>query len=386
MKLAGQVFPWRDGNRFELLVDGPAFFPAMLAAIAGARRQVALELYLVEDGACAEQLLESLVEAARRGVQVRCLFDGFGSLGLAQAARRRLLEAGAQYQSYNPLTWRLRGRNFHRDHRKVLVVDGQTGFVGGAGATDDFWEPGRDASRWHDVMVRMSGPVVADWQALFDAQWSQGRRRHIWELPLPHRHPRVPAPPVGDGLGRVAYSAARQHRDILAGLVRQIRRAEQRIDLATPYFLPTGKVRRALMRAARRGVRVRLLLTGRRTDNPPVRYAGQRFYHRLLKVGIEIHEYQPAFSHLKMVRVDDWVSVGSCNFDHWNLRWNLEGNLEAVDRALLEQVERCFEADFAASRRITLEAWRQRPWPKRLRQHLWGGLDRLVLYLFDRQP
>ena len=134
--------------------------------------------------------------------------------------------------------------------------------------------------------------------------------------------------------------------------MRNLRRAQNRIWLATPHFLPTGKVRRALIRAARRGVDVRLLLTSRNTDHPPVRYAGQRFYPRLLRAGVRIYEYQPHFSHLKMVLVDDWVSIGSCNFDYWNLRWNLEANLEAIDAAFSAQVQQSFERDFQHSREI----------------------------------
>lgn len=385
MKIAGSVLPWRDGNRFRLLVDGPTFFPALLEAIDQARHAIDLELYLVEDGACAERLVSALVAAADHGVRVRCLFDGFGCMNLGQEARRRLAAAGVEVRNYNPLALRLRIRNLHRDHRKILLVDGRLGFVGGAGATDDFWNPEAPQRHWHEVMVQMEGPLLEDWQRLFEAQWQNCQRRHIWEFPLPERPPRLPPRPDGrDGLGRVAYSAARQHRDILHGLMRQIRRAERRIVLATPYFLPTGKVRRALMRAAHRGVEVRLLLTGQRTDHPPVRYAGQRYYHRLLRAGVRIHEYQPHFSHMKMVLVDDWVTVGSCNFDRWNLRWNLEANLEAIDSDLLQQVEACFERDFGASREITLAAWQQRPWSTRLRQHFWGWLDRAVLYFVGR--
>ena len=139
-----------------------------------------------------------------------------------------------------------------------------------------------------------------------------------------------------------------------------------------------------LRRAAASGVEVRLLLTGRHTDHPPVRFAGQRYYPRLLKAGVRIFEYQPRFLHLKMVLVDDWVSVGSCNFDHWNLRFNLDANLEALDPELTAAVTASFVADFAASAEITLDEWRARPWWGRLQQRLWGWLDRLAVNLLDR--
>ncbi|MFS0828401.1 phospholipase D-like domain-containing protein [Pseudomonas phoenicis] len=382
--MPGPVFPWREGNQFELLIDGPAFFPPMLDAIAGAQAQVDLELYLVEAGACAEAVVQALEAAARRGVRVRCLFDGYGAQAFGRPLRQRLLTAGVDLREYNPIHWRRGVRNLYRDHRKLLLVDQVWAVVGGTGVTDEFWVPSEAASEWHEVMVTLQGPIVSDWQALFDRQWQANQRRTAWrpEQGLP-RMPRTP--PVGHGLGRVAYADSRQHRDILRSLVRELNTGERRIWLATPYFLPTWGVRRSLRRAAQRGVDVRLLLTGPRTDHPAVRYAGHRYYPRLLRAGVKIFEYQPCFLHLKMVLVDDWVSVGSCNFDHWNLRFNLEANLESLDPLLTAQVAASFQRDFALSQEVDLAGWRARPLWRRVKQRLWGWLDRLVANLFDRR-
>jgi cardiolipin synthase len=231
-------------------------------------------------------------------------------------------------------------------------------------------------------MVEIEGPLVGDWQQLFEQLW---HARFSWRpshqpvaLSLPE------CPPAGVGLGRVAYANAAQHRDIVLSLLRALKGARQRVWLATPYFLPTWKIRRALRRAAARGVEVRLLLAGRNTDHPPVRFAGQRYYPKLLRAGVRIFEYQPRFLHLKMVLVDDWVSVGSCNFDHWNLRFNLDANVEALDPGLTQAVAASFIDDFANSREITLDDWRQRPWWRRTQQRLWGWLDRLAVNLLDR--
>ncbi|MDP3815899.1 phosphatidylserine/phosphatidylglycerophosphate/cardiolipin synthase family protein [Pseudomonas sp.] len=384
--MADNVFPWRRGNALALLIDGERFFPRMLEAIATARQQVELELYLVASGACATALIEVLCAAARRGVTVRCLFDAYGAQALAQAQRLQLSAAGVQLHWYNPLRWKHGLRNFHRDHRKLLLVDGQFAFVGGTGATDEFWTPGESASRWHEMMVEISGPLVADWLQLFERQWLSRQARIAWRprVPLALR-PMAPVPPAGQGLGRVAFADALQHRDILLSLVRALRGAQTRIWLATPYFLPTWKVRRALRKAALRGVEVRLLLSGRHTDHPPIRFAGQRYYPGLLRAGVQIFEYQPRFLHLKMVLVDDWVSVGSCNFDHWNLRFNLDANLEALDPAFSASVAASFQADFADSQPITLDDWRARPLWRRMQQRLWGWLDRLAVNLLDRR-
>ncbi|WP_249671912.1 phospholipase D-like domain-containing protein [Pseudomonas abieticivorans] len=384
--MAGPIFPWRSDNQFELLIDGPAFFPRMLAAIDAAEQQVDLELYLVEAGACAEAMVVTLVRAAQRGVSVRCLFDAFGSAAFTLSLRKRLIDAGVELRLYNVIRWRRGVRNLYRDHRKVLLVDQQWGAVGGTGVTDEFWRPGEDSSEWHEVMVQIQGPLIADWQMLFDRQWRANLRRTAWRPATHFGLPHLPPVPVsGEGLGRVAYADARQHRDILQSLVRALNSGQQRIWLATPYFLPTWKVRRSLRRAAARGVDVRLLLTGPRTDHPSVRYAGHRYYPRLLKGGVKIFEYQPCFLHLKMVLIDDWVSIGSCNFDHWNLRFNLEANLEALDPRLTGQVEQSFTRDFLQSAEVGLSEWQARPLWRRVQQRIWGWVDRLVVNALDRR-
>ncbi|SDT92356.1 Phosphatidylserine/phosphatidylglycerophosphate/cardiolipin synthase [Pseudomonas pohangensis] len=381
-----EVFAWRSGNQFELLIDGAVFFPRMLQAIDQARSCIDLELYLVSSGACATALLDRLVAAAARGVAVRCLLDDFGCQGLNRADRQRLIRAGVSLRWYNPLSWRHGVRNLYRNHRKLLLVDGCLGYVGGAGATDAFWRPGQAQSDWHEVMVEQRGPLLADWQALFDIQWQATDAAKAWQAPAPASLQQLPAlPHMGNGWGRVAYASAREHRDILHSLLHSLQGSRQRIWLATPYFLPTWKVRRALRKAASRGLDVRLLLTSRHTDNQPVRYAGQRFYPALLRAGVRIFEFQARFSHLKMVLVDDWVSLGSCNFDHWNLHFNLDANLEAVDAPLSQAVEASFLADFATSAETTLQQWRALPWSERLQQRLWGWLDGLVIRFLRRR-
>ncbi|WP_110973104.1 phospholipase D-like domain-containing protein [Pseudomonas huaxiensis] len=384
--MAGPVFPWRSGNQFELLIDGPAFFPNMLTAIARAEFQVDLELYLVEAGACADAMVQALVSAAERGVQVRCLFDDYGSMAFTLGLRQRLQAAGVELRWYNRLRWRRGVRNLYRDHRKILLVDQSIAWVGGTGVTDEFWHPENDVSEWHEVMVEIRGPLVTDWQMLFDRQWRANPRRVAWRPPTHFGLSRLPRIPVsGEGMGRVAYADARQHRDILQSLVRALNSGKRRIWLATPYFLPTWKVRRSLRRAASLGIDVRLLLTGPRTDHPSVRYAGHRYYPRLLRAGVKIFEFQPCFLHLKMVLVDDWVSIGSCNFDHWNLRFNLEANVEAIDPALTAAVAESFIRDFSQSVQIDLDDWRARPLWRRLQQRVWGWLDRVVVNLLDRR-
>jgi phosphatidylserine/phosphatidylglycerophosphate/cardiolipin synthase-like enzyme len=158
-------------------------------------------------------------------------------------------------------------------------------------------------------------------------------------------------------------------------LINRIRGAEKRVWIATAYFIPSWKIRRLLRQAAHRGIDVRLLLPGPRTDHPAVRHAGRRFYGRLLQNGVRIFEYQPRFLHAKLLLCDEWLSVGSSNIDRWNLRWNLEANLECLGGQVVKQAEALFNQDFEQCEEIKLEAWRERPWRRRLLEWFWGKID-----------
>lgn len=379
-------YHWQAGCQFELLVDGTQYFPRILQAIGEARSRIDIEMYLVISGKSTSRLIDALIDAARRGVTVRCLFDGTGSLEFSSDDRNRLRKGGIDLRHYNPLPWRPGTRLLHRDHRKILIFDGQTVFTGGMGFTDKFCEPDGQTGEtpWHEQMLVIQGPVVGDWQDLFETSWREADRptRRPGRL-LPPRD-NVPEWPLsGDGHGRVSYSDSRFHRDLLASLLSSIRRAETRIWVATPYFLPSLALQRALMHAAARGVDVRLQTCGRHTDLPFVRYAGQRFYPSLLRAGIRILEYQPRVAHQKTVLIDRWVSIGSCNFDHWTLQWNKEANQNAIDAPLARAVKQEFEKDFRYCEEWTLERWQALPWRHRLKIRVWGWLNRIVMVWFD---
>jgi cardiolipin synthase len=363
------LFPWRPGNRFELLVDGARFFPRMLEAIEAARRHVLLEIYLFESGAVAARFIDALTRAAGRGVTVKLLLDDFGALGLTSADRGKLAGGGVDLRFYNPIRWRERLRNIFRDHRKLLIVDGAAAFVSGAGITDDFDSPTDPGRSWRETAIHVRGPVLADWLALFLGVWN----RHA---PAPLELPVLAPAAYADGMrGRVAVTSALARQDIKRSLYSRVRHAKRRVWIATAYFVPSRKVRRALRQAARRGVDVRLLLPGPYTDHPAIRHAGRRFYARLLRAGARIFEYQPRFLHAKTILCDDWVSIGSSNLDRWNLRWNLEANQEVDDAGFAATVQAMFEEDFRHCVECRHEEWRRRPWYQRLRERFWGRVD-----------
>mgnify|MGYP001822743001 FL=1 len=376
-------FPWREGNRFDILVDGTNFLPRMLDAINSARQTVLLEMYLVESGTVVDRFITALLDAAERGVMSFLLLDDYGSIGLRQSDRDRLTHKNICIVYYNKLRshstlynlYRIfllhKEHSLYRNHRKLLLVDGVTAFVGGTGLVDEFDPPGLPEMQWRETMVRIQGPVVADWQQLFTTSWNKSTEQAL-SLPA------VTTVEYADAQrGRIAVNDIEAYSEVLLSLTRQISHARQRVWFATAYFVPGWRIRRKLKRAAKSGVDVRLLLPGPITDHPGVRYISHRLYGRLMRNGVRIFEYQPRFFHAKTVLCDDWVAIGSSNFDRWNLRWNLEANQEIKDTTLARQVKEMFEQDFSNSVEYTYEQWRQTSLYKRLLQWFWKKVERL---------
>lgn len=362
-------FPWREGNRFKLLVDGETFFPAMLNAINCSRQFVLVEMYLFESGQVADRVINTLADAVNRGVAVYVLLDDFGARRLMRKDRSRMIQAGMKVCFYNPLQYGGLRRNLFRDHRKLLVCDYQIAFVGGTGITDEFDNRLAGDKAWHEAMIEIEGPSIQDWCEAFATTWEQ------WtdiELKLPTADE---FPSKGRQAGHVAVSGRFGSPEIQRAFVKRIHASERRVWMATAYFVPSWKLRRALRFAARHSVDVRLLLPGPFTDHPGVRHAGRRFYGRMLRAGVRIFEYQPRFLHAKVLLCDDWSSIGSSNVDRWNLRWNLEGNQEVEDTHFANQVQAFFQADFAHSLEYSWEQWSKRSWYSRFQEWFWGNID-----------
>jgi cardiolipin synthase len=359
------VFPQRTGNEFQLLVDGDRFYPAMLEAVEQAQHYVLMEMYLVESGRVADLFCAAFVAAAQRGVCVQLLLDAFGARRFSRRDREHLVRNGIRLVSFNPLSLRHPKNNLLRTHRKFLLADASVVFVGGSGIADFFSGP----HAWRETMVAVRGPLVNDWHTLFTDNWQR------WsELAVPDP---LPAHVCEANItGRVVWTATGTTRlEIKRSLINRTRRAGSRVWLASAYFVPSRKVRRALRCAATRGVDARLLLPGPVTDHPAVRFAGRRFYARLLRHGVRIFEYQHRFTHTKLVLVDDWCSIGSSNMDRWNLRWNLEANQEIFDAGFATEAGLMLQADFAHCREIHYREWQRRSLLHRFKEWLWGRID-----------
>jgi phosphatidylserine/phosphatidylglycerophosphate/cardiolipin synthase-like enzyme len=375
-----QQFPWREGNRFQLLVDGTEIYSAMLGAIHSAQSHVLLEMYLVESGTVMEQFITAFLEVVMRGVKVSLLFDAYGTRGLSYYDRHRLEDAGIHIVFYNPLRYGKIRRNLLRDHRKLLIVDGSVAFVGGMGITDDFSEQRHPGLYWHDAAVQVEGPVVADWLAVFQRNWDQWTRNKY-----PISASQEEFTPFSPGqTGRVAAGRFLGRPEIYRSVIKRMLGAEHHVWMMTAYFVPMHRLLRALRFAASHGVDVRLLVPGPRTDHPAVRYAGRRYFHSLLHAGVRIYEYQPRFLHAKVVLCDGWVSLGSSNIDRWNLNLNLEGNQEVEDSRFTQQIRELFEKTMQECQECRLDDWPSRAWYHRLQEWFWGKVELWLDNLSER--
>ncbi len=379
-------FPWRKGSRYQLLQDGDTFFPAILSALSAAKQFIIIELYLVQSSKITDQFIATLLQAAQRNVQIFILLDDYGASALKQDDRNRLKHKWIQITYYNPLSshnrllnlyqilWHRAGCDLHRDHRKLILVDGTTAFIGGLGLTDQFNPQQNPQTYWRENAVKIEGTIIPDWFQLFKQSWDQYA---AMPLALPTLNPPALTQPH-HGYARVSYSQGKGRNQTKRELLKRTTHAEHRIWLCTAYFIPSWRFRQRLQRAARKGIDVRLLLPSSHTDHHSVRHAGRRYYCRLLCSGVRIFEYQPRVLHAKTLLCDNWVSLGSNNFDQWGLTWNQEANLEVDDPTFTQEVEQMFVQDFGQSQEITLEAWHLRTRYQRLIETLWGKVGEWI--------
>ncbi|RMF15908.1 MAG: phosphatidylserine/phosphatidylglycerophosphate/cardiolipin synthase family protein [Gammaproteobacteria bacterium] len=369
-------FPVVHGNRVQWL-EGEAYYEALLHALDNAVESVLFETYYCRDGQVFRKVMKALARAADRGVQVRVVLDSLGSAGVRAWATRYLTRPNAQIRFFNPPQLRPLHRNLRRDHRKLCVVDGRLVLTGGWGLADT-WMPERrprvGAGYWLDAGVKVEGPVIRQWSVMFAETW-----QHCG-APLDLVDPRPDA--FEEGLpGRVACSRGRAGQELFRSLLARLKKAESRIWIVTPYFVTSKRLRRALKRAARRGVDVCVLVPGPYTDHPAVRLASWRHMRRLIQSGVRVYEYMPSFIHAKVVLVDDWVSVGSCNLDHWTQFLALEANQEVMDGAFADEVASRICQWLVNARRLNQDPLAHAPLSVRLLARFIGWCER-VLYQF----
>lgn len=356
--------PMLRGNRVELLQDGPQTFEAMFRAIDAARDHVNIESYIVAADGPGEELAARLVQRCRCGVKVNLLFDSFGSLRTSSAFFTRLAQAGVSLCEYNPVQhWgALVSRALHlRDHRKLLVVDGSIGFIGGVNISPVYGSgpaSGRGSAGWRDLHVQVAGPAVHRLQELFVAHW----KRFATHPMQPGRYFPPLAPAGTQSVGVAACDAGRCRNPYYRALLGAIDTARSSVMLTTAYLVPPRRLLRSLLHAAERGVAVDLLLPGISDFWAPLQ-AGRSHYTRLLQAGVRIHERHDRLLHAKACVIDGvWASVGSSNADWRSIVHNAEANLLVLDEAFATQVEQVFRQDVARARRIDADRWAARPY------------------------
>jgi cardiolipin synthase len=345
-------------NRVEILTNGAQFYPAMRDAILSAETSVNLEAYIFYPGDAADMLIEPMIERALAGVEVRVVLDAIGSAAMQGGGADRLREAGCRVYFYQSIAWYRLHRLNNRTHRELLVVDGRVAFTGGAGVADWWYKPHRGVPSWRDTMVRVEGPLVAALQGVFAENWLECCGEI---LTSPRQWPRLGEDGTADAL---LVKSSPSDRATVSRVVFQmlVEGAIFKVDISTPYFLPDRALRRALVRAARRGVRVRIVVPGQLTDQRFVRLASRRMYRELLDSGVHIFEYRPSMTHVKALMVDGvWAVIGTSNVDNRSFEHNDEVNVAFREAAVTSRLERDFEADLAASTEITLEGWSSRP-------------------------
>jgi cardiolipin synthase len=362
------------GNKVDVFTNGAQFYPAMCDAIRAAESSVNLEAYIFQPGEAADLLIDAMAERARAGVEVRIVLDAIGSSGMRGAPVRRLREAGCQLMFYQRLTWHRLHRINNRTHRELLVVDGRVAFTGGAGVADWWLKPQGRTPSWRDTMARVEGPIVAALQGVFAENWLEC----CGEILTSPRH--WPALTKRGPTEAMLVKSSPADRATSSRVVFQmlIEGAVSTIDIHTPYLLPDRAMRRGLVRAAQRGVLVRIIVPGRHSDQRLVRLASRRMYRELLAGGVRIFEYRPSMTHVKSLLVDGgWAVIGTTNVDNRSFEHNDEVNLAFREAAVTERLRCDFEADVAASEEVTLEAWYARsPFEK---------LVGPVCWIFERQ-
>ena len=373
--LAGS--PLVVGNRTTLYEDGESTYAAMFKAIAAAKDHINVETYIIEDDEIGRKFSDALIEKQNQGVQVVLIYDGVGSLQTPKAFFQRLRDSGIKTLEFNPVNplaakkgWELN----QRDHRKLLIVDGQSVFLGGINISSVYSsgsaaKRSRDAKKqdqtpWRDTHLLVEGPVVAEFQKMFMATWTKQKGEA-----LPERKYFPPQLPKGKEVVRAIGSSSDDGGGQMYNtLVSAIGSAETSVLLTNAYFAPDERIMDALKHAVGRGVDVKIILPGK-TDSGLIFHAGRSYYNELLTAGVKIYERGDALLHSKTALIDGvWSTIGSTNLDWRSFLHNDEVNAVVLGTAFGAQMNAMFEKDLAASKRITLDSWRDRPLVMRVKE------------------
>jgi cardiolipin synthase len=362
---ARSVLRWRQGCEITVLRDGAETYPAMLAALAAARRSILLETYILAADLTGDRFKAVLMERARAGVEVRVIYDAVGSFGLPGGWVEDMRAAGCQVIAFNPIAqWRRRFRLSHRDHRKIIVVDGEVAFTGGLNISNDYASVEDGGIGWHDMHCRVTGPIVLDLARMFRRSWLRGGG-----TPYPPPPPRSPgdAAPVGGGayVRLIDNTRRRQRATTRRAYLHVLRTAREAVLIQNAYFLPDRGLRRAMARAVRRGVDVSVMVPGR-SDVRIIQWASLYVLRGLARAGVKVLQWRGPMMHAKTCVVDAiWSTIGSYNFDSMSRFNNLESTIEILDPTIGRALVASFELDLEGCDAYDQDSWEQLPWWKK---------------------
>ncbi|MBC7980963.1 MAG: hypothetical protein H7Y36_10415 [Armatimonadetes bacterium] len=373
--LAGSTHGHLTSGNAVRLIQNEAFFHEVTAEMDRAKSSLHFETFLWICGEASEIILTALENAARRGVKVRVLVDARGSGSMTQQTRERLKDSGCIVAWYHRWTPNNLGRFNLRDHRKIIVLDGQIAFVGGHCIADEWFKDTDKSPRYRDITARLTGPVVASIQTTFSENWNEVTDElFVDDTTFPELTQQ------GEVLAHVASirpDGCPSSVQVLHYLV--IALAKERIRIQNPYFLPDPVGSKALVAAARRGVDVRIMAPSpHATDSPYVSYAGHFLYQRMLEGGVRIYEYEATLLHQKIITIDGkWCGIGSSNFDDRSFEINDEITVGIADPAIVSELDETFENDLEKCSEKSLEEWKKRP--------VWKRCVDGIYYLFNEQ-
>ena len=357
--------PLVPGNRVIALYNGDQIFPPQLEAIRKARKSITMENFIFRSGKLSAQFVPVLCEKARAGVDVRLIMDSMGCAKLQQPELDTLEQAGVKFVKYNRTEWHKLLRVNHRDHRKLLVVDGEVGFTGGACLADEWLGNADNEKLWRDIHFQIEGPAVSQLQGIFMDNWMQTQHEVL------HGTNFFPHPTTNGSVYAQCFKTGPKDGVESARLVYlySIAAARNRIRIAHSYFVPDDLLVNALLAAVQRGVKVEVITPGI-IDANVVRRASRARWDKLIRAGVEFHEYQPSLFHCKIMIVDDvWVTAGTVNFDNRSFRINDENGLNVWDKDFAAAQIKAFEDDKAKSRRISVQEYQGRAWYVKAAEH-----------------
>lgn len=348
-------------KEISILENGDEIFNSILNSIKQAENYILFETFIFWNGEIAKKISDALIEKSRKGVKCYLLFDGYGCKDLDKSLTEKMQKNGIKISYYNPFTLKglFTGKSLnHRTHRKILIIDGKTGYIGGVGIADQWLGNANSPSQWRDLHFKLEGAILDQLQSAFFNNWLEYPEEHI-------KNDMLTLNDLDDnGIdGNVVLSTPMsKYNSLRLQLLEAYQIAKKKIQIMTPYFIPDDQELKIISECAKRGVKVEVIVPGKHIDKKFVRYCSRYYWGRCLKAGVQIFEYEPTFNHSKLIIIDEfWVTIGSLNFDARSLKLNEEANVHVFDKDFAKKMSTVFQKDKTKSIRIDLEKWLSRP-------------------------